>query len=77
MPNKSIQQQKARALELILNAWEQASQDGVESELIASSAIFAALAEMVDLHGPEAVAEFCAGLPARVKAGEFTLQPLA
>lgn len=65
--------QKARALDLILDAWDAALKDGVAPELLASTAIFAALTDMVDLYGPEPVAEMCAGLPARVRAGEFTL----
>ncbi len=64
---------KGRALQLILDAWEQAVADGAEPEAIASVAIYAALADMVDRYGEEAVAEFCAGLPDRVRRGEFTL----
>jgi hypothetical protein len=57
----------------VLAAWELARGEGVASDLIASSAMFAALTELVDLHGPEAVAAFCDTLSARVRAGEFTL----
>ena len=65
---------KARALQLILDAWEKAMADGAEPEVVASVAIYAALADMVDRYGEEAVAEFCAGLPERAKRGEFTLR---
>ena len=65
---------KGRALELILDAWEQALADGAEAEVIASVAIYAALADMVDRYGAEAVAEFCQSLPERVRRGEFTLR---
>jgi hypothetical protein len=64
---------KALALDLILDAWAAALQAGVEAEELASVAIFAALADMVDLHGEAAVAAFCAELPARVKAREFSV----
>jgi hypothetical protein len=64
---------KGRALALILDAWEQALADGAEPEVIASAAIYAALADMVDRYGAEAVAEFCATLPERARRGEFTL----
>lgn len=70
-------EQKARALDLIISAWEAALKEGVEPELLASTAIFAALSDMVDLYGPEPVAQMCEGLPARVRAGEFTLAPEA
>jgi transcription initiation factor TFIIIB Brf1 subunit/transcription initiation factor TFIIB len=66
--------QKRRALDLVLDAWEKALAAGAEPEVVASVAIYAALADMVDRHGAEAVAEFCATLPERARNGEFTLQ---
>jgi len=68
---------KGRALALILDAWEQALADGAEPEVVASVAIYAALADMVDRYGAETVAEFCATLPERARAGEFTLKSSA
>jgi hypothetical protein len=65
---------KGRALQLILDAWDQALADGADPEVIASVAIYAALADMVDRYGEEAVAEFCETLPARARGGEFTLR---
>ena len=65
---------KARALQLILDAWDKAMADGAEPEVVASVAIYAALADMVDRYGEEAVAEFCQSLPERVRRGEFTLR---
>ena len=69
----SVDAQKALALDLLLNAWDQALSGGVEPEMLASVAIYAALADMVDNYGVEPVAEMCAELPERVRAGEFTL----
>ncbi|MDZ4775483.1 MAG: hypothetical protein SGJ23_01700 [Alphaproteobacteria bacterium] len=66
--------QKSIALDLLLNAWDAALAKGVAPELLASTAIFAALTDMVDMHGPDAVADFCAALPARIRAGEFTMR---
>lgn len=65
---------KGRALQLILDAWDTALAEGAEAEVIASVAIYAALADMVDRYGEDAVAEFCATLPERTKRGEFTLR---
>lgn len=65
---------KGRALQLILDAWDTALQEGAEAEVIASVAIYAALADMVDRYGEDAVAEFCATLPERARRGEFTLR---
>ena len=65
--------QKALALDLILDAWDKALNEGVGPEVLASVAIYAALVDMIDRFGPEAVREFCATLPERVARGEFTL----
>ena len=48
---------KARALELVLDAWDQALAEEVDPEVIASVAIYAAMADMVDRFGEEAVAD--------------------
>jgi hypothetical protein len=65
---------KGHALALILDAWETALAEGAEAEVIASVAIYAALADMVDRYGESAVADFCATLPERTRRGEFTLK---
>ena len=65
--------QKRLALDLLLDAWDKALAAGVAPELLATTAIFAALTDMVDNHGPDAVADLMAGLPTRIRAGEFTL----
>lgn len=67
-------EKKGRALQLILDAWDAALAEGAEAEVIASVAIYAALADMVDRYGEDAVAEFCATLPERTRRGEFTLK---
>lgn len=67
-------EKKGRALELVLDAWDTALADGVDPEVIASVAIYAAMADMVDRYGEQAVADFCATLPERVRNGEFTLR---
>lgn len=70
---KDEAEQKARALDLVLDAWDKALRDGVEPEVLASVAMYAALVDMVDRFSEEAVADFCATLPERVRNGEFTL----
>jgi hypothetical protein len=67
-------EKKGRALALVLDAWDAALAEGAAPEVIASVAIYAALADMVDRYGEDAVAEFCASLPERTRAGEFTLK---
>lgn len=65
--------QKRVALGLLLDAWDEALRRGVAPELLATTAIFAALTDMVDIHGEVAVAEMMTALPDRIRAGEFTL----
>jgi len=65
--------QKRRALQHILEAWDKALSDGVEPELMATSAIFAALSDMIDIYGEEPVADMAETLPGRIRAGEFSL----
>lgn len=71
-PAEPADMQKARALEFLLDAWERALKSGIEPEILASAAIFAALTDMVDLYGPEPVALMTADLPDRIRAGEFS-----
>lgn len=73
MADPTADEQKAIALDLILDAWDTALGKNVEPETLASVAIYAALVDMIDRFGAEAVADFCATLPERVRTGEFTL----
>lgn len=61
------------ALRHILDAWQDAVIDGVESDMLATAAIFAALSDMVTSYGEEQVAQMISGLPDRIRQGEFTL----
>ncbi|MEL7027868.1 MAG: hypothetical protein AAGL49_01375 [Pseudomonadota bacterium] len=65
--------QKRRALRFILEAWDKALDEGMEPELLASSAIYAALSDMVDIYGEEPVAKMAESLPERIRVGEFSL----
>ena len=66
-------EQKQLALRLMLEAWDDAVAQGASSEIVASSAIFAALTEMIDIYGEETVADMVAEWPERIREGEFTL----
>jgi hypothetical protein len=81
-PLQSIQrvretaEDKARsqeALRYILDAWEEALHDGIEPEMLANAALFAALADLVESYGEDAVAKMTGGLSRRIQHGEFTL----
>ncbi|MEP7241533.1 MAG: hypothetical protein ABI697_11660 [Devosia sp.] len=62
------------ALEYLAEAWNTAEDEGVESLALAHASLFAALATMVREHGEEATAKLVAGLPDRIRAGEYNLE---
>jgi predicted YcjX-like family ATPase len=64
---------KRAALRYILDAWEEAVYDGLDSDCIATAAIFAALSDMIGTYGEEPVATMAERLPERIRAGEFTV----
>jgi len=69
--------QKQEALRYILDAWEEALHDGIEPEMLANAALFAALADLIDVYGEDAVAKMTSGLSRRINHGEFTLRRTA
>ena len=66
--------QKQAALRYILDAWEEALHDGIEPEMLANAALFAALADLVGVYGENAVAKMATGLSRRIHHGEFTVK---
>jgi hypothetical protein len=64
---------KQAALRYILDAWEEALRDGIEPQMLANAALFAALADLVSAYGEDAVAKMTGGLSRRIQHGEFTL----
>ena len=66
--------QKQAALRYILDAWEEALHDGIEPEMLANAALFAALADLIGVYGEAAVAKMASGLSRRIHHGEFTLR---
>ncbi len=70
----SVDAQKKLCLDRLLGAWDSALSEGVEPEVLATTAIFVAITDMVDSHGAEAVAAMLEDLPDRIRAGEFSLR---
>jgi hypothetical protein len=62
------------ALRYILDAWEEALHDGIEPEMLANAALFAALSDLIAVYGEDAVANMTTGLSRRIHHGEFTLK---
>ncbi|MGD9869119.1 MAG: hypothetical protein AB7U38_14095 [Hyphomicrobiales bacterium] len=67
------QEGKRAALRYILDAWEEALHDGLEPEMLANAALFAALSDLIETYGEEAVAKMTDRLSRRIHHGEFTL----
>ncbi|MEQ8964937.1 MAG: hypothetical protein RID91_03860 [Azospirillaceae bacterium] len=72
-PFLAEEDQKRIALDLLLDAWDTALQRGCQPETLATTAIYAALTDMIDIYGADPVAEMIEDLPDRIRAGEFTL----
>ncbi len=70
----SVDAQKKLCLDRLLEAWDAVLTEGVEPEVLATTAIFVALTDMVESHGAEAVATMLEDLPMRVRRGEFSLR---
>jgi hypothetical protein len=66
--------EKQAALRYILDAWEEALHDGIEPEMLANAALFAALADLIGVYGEDAVSKMTTGLSRRIQHGEFTLK---
>jgi hypothetical protein len=69
----SDQEQKRVALGYLQEAWAEARLDGVDGDCLAQASLFLTLAELVGTYGEEAAAEYAAGLAARIKNGDFSL----
>jgi hypothetical protein len=68
--------QKREAYQRFSAVWEDALGAGIEPEILAHVALFAALGDLVATYGEAAVAGFAERLPGRITAGEFSI-PLA
>jgi hypothetical protein len=69
-------QREARqiALEYLAEAWNTAEDEGVETLALAHASLFAAIATLVREHGEDAAANLVAGLPDRIRSGEYNLE---
>ena len=65
--------ERRAALSYVTEAFAEAILAGIESESFAHAALFAALQELVETYGEEAVAAFAGRLPERIASGDFTI----
>ncbi len=69
----AISEQKRVALTYLTQAWGDAVAEGVDSDILAHAALFAALSDLVASYGEDAVADLAATLQDRIRNREFTL----
>jgi hypothetical protein len=62
-----------KALNYILEAWEEGTDSGIAPELMAYAALYTALTDLVASFGEESVVSLVASLGPRVEKGEFTI----
>jgi hypothetical protein len=65
--------ERVKALNFILEAWEEGTESGIAPELMAYAAIYTALTDLVASFGEDSVVSLISGLGPRVQKGEFTL----
>ena len=64
---------RMKALNYILEAWEEGTGSGIAPELMAYAALYTALTDLVDSFGEDSVVSLVNGLVPRVRKGEFTV----
>ncbi|WP_425105734.1 hypothetical protein [Ancylobacter sp.] len=69
-----IAEQKRAALAYLTEAWDEAVAEGIDTDIMAHAALFAALSDLIFTYGEDAVADLTVSLPDRVRRGEFSLQ---
>ena len=62
-----------KALNVILDAWEEGTESGIAPEMMAYAAIYTALTDLVAAYGEDHVSRLVDGLKPRVMKGEFTI----
>lgn len=72
----AVAAQKRVALSYLNEAWASAISEGVDSDILAHAALFAALSDLVETYGETAVAELTKSLPGRIEAREFSLSQI-
>ncbi|WP_112663208.1 hypothetical protein [Microvirga flavescens] len=63
---------KQAALTYVSEAFAEAELDGLDPDCMAQAALFTAFMELVATYGEEAVAQYAASLPERIRGGGFS-----
>jgi hypothetical protein len=62
-----------KALNFILEAWEEGTESGIPPEMMAYAALYTALTDLVATFGEDHVIRMVEGLTPRIQRGEFTV----
>jgi hypothetical protein len=62
-----------KALNFILEAWEEGTESGIPPEMMAYAALYTALTDLVANYGEDHVIRMVDGLKPRIERGEFTV----
>ncbi len=65
--------QKIAALDLLNEAWLEATLHGIDADCMAQTCLFAAFCELVSTYGEEAAARYASRLSERISNGEFSV----
>ena len=65
--------QKKIVLDLFLDAWEKATEAGVDTDLLCEVMVYMGITDLVADRGEDWTAEAFEDLPERIRDGEFTL----
>ena len=68
-----LRSQKREAYQRFSAVWADALGAGIDSEVLAHVALFAALGDLIATYGEAAVSDFAERLPKRIAAGEFSI----
>lgn len=66
---------KRVALTYVVEAFAEAELDGLDGDCMVQAALFAAFRHLVETYGEEETAVYAETLPARIRAGGFTVGP--
>ncbi|MFO1183184.1 MAG: hypothetical protein U1E56_00180 [Bauldia sp.] len=69
----AIAEKKRAALDYLTEAWDVALAEGIEPEILAHAALFAALSDLIRIYGEEPVAGLVGTLGERIRRAEFTV----
>lgn len=72
--NDRAQLERQLALEHLAEAWNEAEDEGLDSQSLAHASLFAALATFVKFYGDDATASLIEMLPDRIRSGEYNLE---